>query len=540
MNILAVGTLDSHIELEEVPEQSKVFLADNLLAPSQVSESKSHVSQRSNISAVPSSSISAPSTLLGRVTELNVDKSQSEENILALPTFGGSCESLSSTIKTSSASPLSSSVFSAALPLAAVSVALSRCVTSSNTSMDSDHNMPASSAPASLYLSNQASRHIVPSLHYPSCLNSSSESLKPEIQAAAVSNLKTNFDAAAEQVTRLNEPLDGKSELKLGPSGKFSPTDEQSSNNITSSALNVVQDSQSEQPSDAPMQLSTSFLASANLLSGKNGGLDVGILYEDEMEEEAPETSNMTELHLGSLEGFEISSIPNPSLPKPNPFGGSFSNVSTSLSSSSISLSVPGGELFRPASFTFPSRQSSATARSTNSGAFSGGFSAGATDPAPTTSVFGQATQIGSGQQVLGSVLGTFGQSRQFGSGLPGSGFATHSGYGGGFAGSSSTSGFSSAATGGGFAGIASTGGGFAGVASTGSGFAGMASVGVGFAGAASSGGGFAAVSPTGGLSVAASGGGFGAYSSQGSGSFTAFGTIGGSKPPELFTQMRK
>ena len=85
--------------------------------------------------------------------------------------------------------------------------------------------------------------------------------------------------------------------------------------------------------------------------------------------------------------------------------------------------------------------------------------------PAQAPSGFGQPTQIGSGQQILGSVLDGFGQSRQLGSG-----FAAPGGFGSGFAGSNSTSGFSNAAIGGGFAKIASTGGGFAGVASTGSG----------------------------------------------------------------------
>ncbi|KAF7836923.1 Nuclear pore complex protein NUP214 [Senna tora] len=205
-----------------------------------------------------------------------------------------------------------------------------------------------------------------------------------------------------------------------------------------------------------------------------------------------------------------------------------------SPTSSPVPFSVPTGELFRPASFTFPSSQSSAPAHSTNSGAFSCGFSAGTSVSSATQSVFGQPAQIGSGQQALGSVLGTFGQSRQLGNGLPGSGFAASGGFGGGFAVSSSAGGFSSASTGGGFAGIASAAGGFAG-----GGFSGIASTFGGFAGNASAGGGFATVSSAGGFAGATSGG-FGAFSSQGSG-FGAFGTAGAnSKPPEFFTQMRK
>ncbi|TKY66498.1 Nuclear pore complex protein [Spatholobus suberectus] len=648
---MKASILDSHLELEEVSEHSKAFLyADSLQAPTQVSQSKSSVLQKSNSLAIPSqpafhlsptivhghstetkdlaaekstvqkfdlfsnsenqptlqwrmpqkspistystterpsmqiksspitnskmtmatssktgdklssvftpeswrkdlpsseshsSNISAPSTFLGKVTEFHLDKSLPKENIPAGPTFGGSFKSLSSpTIKTSS-SPLSSS---AAVPPVVVSVTSSSCLTSSNTSTDFNHVMSSSSPSAFRHVSNQAPKDTVLSLPNPPGSKSTLESLKLEIQPAAVlksdiqpaalSNSKTELDAAADVVTRLNEPINGASELKLGPSRKFSPTNEQSSSNISSSDLNAV-----------------SVLKQHSLLivsSGKNEGLDVGISYEDEMDEEAPETSNTTELSLGSFGGFGISSSPNPSMPKPNPFGGSFNNVATSLSSSTVTFSAPSGELFRPASFTFSSPQSSAPTQTTNSGAFSGGFNAAPAVPAQAPSGFGQPAQIGSGQQVLGSVLGGFGQSRQLGGGLPGSGFAAPSGFGGGFAGSSSTSGFANTAIGGGFAGIASAGGGFAGVASTGSGFSGIASgggfvgavtPGGGFAGAANPGGGFAAVSSSGGFTGAGSGGGFGAFGSQGSGGFGAFSTVGGSKPSELFTQMRK
>ncbi|KAL5131710.1 Nuclear pore complex protein NUP214 [Glycine soja] len=278
---------------------------------------------------------------------------------------------------------------------------------------------------------------------------------------------QTVLDASAEVVTRPNEPSNGSSELKLGPSRNFGATIEQPSNS-TSSDLNIVLVSQVAQPSDAPLQFSTSFLSFASVSNGKNEGLDVGISREDEMEEEAPETSNnTTELSLGSFGGFAINSSPNPSMPKTNPFGGSFNNLATSLSSSTT----------------------------TNSGAFSGGFNVVAAVPAQAPSGFGQPTQIGSGQQILGSVLDGFGQSRQLGSG-----FAAPGGFGSGFAGSNSTSGFSNTAIGGGFAKIASTGGGFAGVASTGGftgaatslgGFTGAAAPDDGFGGAVATGGGF-------------------------------------------------
>jgi nuclear pore complex protein Nup214 len=413
--------------------------------------------------------------------------------------------------------------------------------------------MSTSSATDSLNLSNQVPKQTLSPSPNSLFLNSTLELPKSEIQPAAVPNLKTNSDAATKVVTQLNEPLNSESETKLGSSRNFSPTNEQPAGNITSSDINAVSVSQSQRPSDAPLQLSTSFLTSASVLSWKNGGLDVELTQEDEMEEEAPETSNSTELSLGSLGGFGIGSTPNPSFPKSNPFGGSFNNVATSSSSSTIALSVPSGELFRPASFTFPSSQSSAPTQSTNSGAFSGGFGVGAAVPAQAPNAFGQPAQIGSGQQVLGSVLGSFGQSRQLGSALPGSGFASPPGFGSGFAANNNTGGFSNAAVGGfagrtsaggGFAAIASTGGGFAGggfagAAPTGGGFAGAAPAGGGFAGAAPAGGGFAAAAPAGGgFAGAGSGGGFGAFSSQGSGGFSAFSNAGGR--PELFTQMRK
>ncbi|XP_047156552.1 nuclear pore complex protein NUP214 isoform X2 [Vigna umbellata] len=483
-------------------------------------------------SETQSSTTSTSSHFLGKVTEFHVDKSLPKENVPAVPTFSFVP---SSTAKTSS-SPPSSSVPSAAVPVAAS--VTSNSLTSLNTTTDSNLAMSSSSSPF-LHFSNQKPKDTVTSLPNPPGFKSSlgplkSETqpasvsksdiqpaslLKADIQPAAVSNSKTDPDAAAEVVTRPNEPVSNASELKLEPTRKFSPTiDQSSSNNITSFDLNAIPVSQAARPSDTPLQFSTSFLSSASASSGKNEGLEVGISHEDEMEEEAPETSNNTaELSLGSFGGFGISSSPNPSMPKSNPFGASFNNVATSLSSSTVSFSVPNGAMFKPASFTFSNPQSSAQTQTTNPGAFSGGFNTGAAGPdqAPPSG-FGKPAQIGSGQQVLRSVLSGFGQSRQLGSGLPGSGFSPPSGFGRGFAGSGSTN----TAIGGGFAGIASTGRGFAGVA-----------------GAAPPGAGFGAVSSNGGFAGAGSGGGFGAFSSQGN---SGFGAAGGSKPPELFTQMRR
>ncbi|KAL9349059.1 hypothetical protein Peur_056314 [Populus x canadensis] len=374
--------------------------------------------------------------------------------------------------------------------------------------------------------------------------------------------------------------------LATGLSTGFAPGNQPSLNHSGSTASKVALNSQPQQPSSHNVPFGAPILTSDSV-SGKNESLDVAVTEEVEMEEEAPEASCTNELNLGNLGGFGIGSTPIPTAPRANPFGSPFGSTGSNVATSSLTMTVPSGELFRPASFNFQSPQPSQKPPPTNMGAFSGGFGTGAVAQAPAQSQFGQPAHIGSGQQALGSVLGTFGQSRQFGTGLPGSGFASTSGFGGGLATSSSTGGFASAATAGGFAGVASTGGGFAalassgagfagvaagggfgsgasgvgfgGVASGGSGIAGVASGGGGFAAAASSAGGFAAA-PASGSGFGASGSGFGAFGSQqGSGGFSGFpGNAGGSqqgiggfsafsgnpagagKPAELFTQMRK
>ncbi|XP_068661895.1 nuclear pore complex protein NUP214 [Aristolochia californica] len=226
----------------------------------------------------------------------------------------------------------------------------------------------------------------------------------------------------------------------------------------------------------------------------KNDTSDVAISQEDEMEEEASEIS--TGLNLGAFGGFGLGVVPASSGPKPNPFGGSFSTASSSPATS-FSLTVPSGELFRPASFSFPSLSPPQPSLSPNQGGFSGGFGS-STSGQPGASGFGQPAQIGAGQQDLGSVLGAFGQSRQLGPGLPAVGFASSSGIGGGFA---------KAGTGGGFAAAAAGGGGFA-----------------------------AAAAPT--------AGGFAAFGSNlgggGLSSFNAGNNMAAGKPSELFTQMRR
>ncbi|KAK8283510.1 hypothetical protein V6Z12_D08G100700 [Gossypium hirsutum] len=318
---------------------------------------------------------------------------------------------------------------------------------------------------------------------------------------------------------------------------------------LASPATNLASNPQPLQPSTGD-SLSAPSSISINTANGKSGNLD--LTQEDEMEEEAPETNQMTEHGLGSLSSFGIGSNPNPTAPKPNPFGAPFGVVATSAATSSFTSTVNPGELFRPASFSFQSPQPSQSAQPASFGTFSGGFASAAPGQAPAQSAFGQPAQLGAGQQALGSVLGAFGQSRQLGTALPGSGFASGSGFGGGFASPQSAAGFSNAATGGGFAGLGSGGGGFSGVAS-GGGFGGLALGGGGFGslasggltGSASGGGGFAAPASGGGFAGAAGSGsgGFGAFGSQQrNAGFSAFGGGGGQtgKPPELFTQMRK
>ncbi|XP_022730110.1 nuclear pore complex protein NUP214 isoform X2 [Durio zibethinus] len=323
---------------------------------------------------------------------------------------------------------------------------------------------------------------------------------------------------------------------------------------VASPESNLASNAQSVQPSTGDTRFSAPMLTSIGTANGTSGSLDVIVTQEDEMEEEAPETNQITELCLGSLSSFGIGSTPNP-------FGEPFRIVAKSPATSSFTTTVPSGELFRPASFSFQSPQPSQLAQPASFGAFAGGFASSTPGQAPAQSAVGQPAQLGAGQQALGSVLGAFGQSRQLGTGLPGSGFASGSSFGGGFAGPQSAAGLSNAAVGGGFAGIASTSGGFAGLASGGGGFSGVASSGGfgglasggwgfaasvsgGFTGAASVSGGFAAAaSGGGGFAGAGSGGGFGAFSSQQrNGGFSAFGGSGGQsgKPPELFTQIRK
>nr|POE78244.1 isoform 2 of nuclear pore complex protein [Quercus suber] len=502
--------------------------------------------------------VSAVPTLSGKY-QFPAGKSEPGENVLVSSTSLVVSAPSSPMIKSMTA-PQSSS----ATPTFLSSMPLSRPFTTSNASADANLTVPTSSSSASPSLitsssgsfSLQSSKTLVP------FSTPISESPKTELQPpTAKSSLKTDKDASKQVSSLQSEPPKGEIESKLEPSVTTDPTIEISTSltsgsqpsfsNMANPAPNVTLNAQPAQPSTARVLFPTPLPTSGSTTGEKNESLDVAETEEDEMEEEAPETSNTAELSLGSLGAFGIGSTPTATAPKSNPFGGPFGNASSSPMSSAFDMTVPSGQLFRPASFSFQSPQSSQPSQPTNSSAFSGGFSTGTTAQAPTQTGFGQLAQIGSGQQALGSVLGSFGQSRQIGTSLPGTGFGSPSGFGGGgFTGTSSPGGFSSAASGG-FAGISSTGGGFAGVASGVAGFASVASAGGsggfsggGFAGAPSAGGGYSGAPAAGGgfAGAPSAGGGFGAFNShQGSG-FSAFsGSTGGTgKPTELFTQIRK
>ncbi|XP_071719698.1 nuclear pore complex protein NUP214 [Rutidosis leptorrhynchoides] len=353
--------------------------------------------------------------------------------------------------------------------------------------------------------------------------------------------------------------------------GSFS-VNERNLTPTTSPALPVTS-SKPEQLSVSPAVSSPSISNLTDRVGEQINGSDVAVTQEDEMEEE---TSDTTQLTLGNLGGFGLGSSPNPnpSAPKQNPFGAPFGNEPTNTPIASFTPSPTTGGLFRPASFNVESQQPSAPPQQTSFGAFSGGFASNNNNQSSGGQGFGQPARIGSGQQALGSVLGSFGQSRQFGSGLPGN-VVSPSPFGSGFGGNQTAGGFATAASsGGGFANLASAGGGFGGLAAGGGGggfaaaatggggFGGAATgagfgaapvigggfgvapaVGGGFGGAAAAGGGFGGVSAAGGgFAGAAASGGFGGFSGQGGSGFSTFGNSGGTtRPPsELFTQMRK
>ncbi|KAM7277700.1 hypothetical protein ACFE04_004834 [Oxalis oulophora] len=366
--------------------------------------------------------------------------------------------------------------------------------------------------------------------------NSTPDVPKPDLQSSSPDNNLSSTTA-----TPKTQSIPVATSAMLEPPVASAPVTEtkkqmESATQVTSAITSGV--AQPEQPSGA--QLFSSPLSNF-------GNARVENLEEDEMEEEDPETSNAIDLNFGSLGGFDFGSTPNTSAPTQSPFGGSL-GTSNPVSN----MTVPSGELFRPASFGFQSLQPSQPSQPANTSTFSVGFgSSGTPQQSPVQGGFGQPAQLGSGQQALGSVLGSFGQSRQIGAAAPGPGFGSPGSFGGsgGFSGVSTGGGFggggfASMASGGGFSSASPAGGGFAPSGSGGGGgFGGLAAAGGGgFGGVAAGGGGF------GGLAAGNSGGGggFGGFNKQGGGGgFSSFGGGGGggggsTKPPELFTQIRR
>ncbi|XP_059281673.1 nuclear pore complex protein NUP214 isoform X2 [Lycium ferocissimum] len=388
---------------------------------------------------------------------------------------------------------------------------------------------------------------------------------------ASLANLSTKIDT---QQDSASQPLVSisMSNLQAGSLVQSNSTNEQSASLNTENQVNSC--GSSSQVSNVGLNTipGQPFSTPAIPPSGPDSAINVqsgssdDVTHEDEMEEEAPESSQMTENALGNPAGFGIGTAAPSVSAKPNPFGAVSSNKASSPANSLFTSTASSSELFQPASFSFQPIQSPQPSSPANFGAFPGSFSLTSTSQAPAVSGFGQPAQVGQGQQALGSVLGTFGQSRQLGAGIPGTGVGSASSFGRGFTSNSSAGGF-----GGGFSGVSPTGGGFASLASGGVGFGASAAPSGGFAAAATGAGGFAAAATSaGGFAAAAtsaggfgaaataggafaaptvvgsgfSGGVFGAFrSQQGGGSgFPAFGgSSATARPPsQLFTQMRK
>ncbi|ESQ29912.1 hypothetical protein EUTSA_v10011181mg [Eutrema salsugineum] len=440
----------------------------------------------------------------------------------------------------------------------------------SATSSLTDNNRLFSSASSSLTAPDASQS---PQVSTPSSAESITEPVsepkKPDAHSSPIPSMGSTVDSVANATKVQTELLPVKSEIP-NPETTVTPVSSSGflsgfSSGAQSSPLSMAPpsfswpgSSQPQQLSSTPVSFPASLSTSASPFGEKKDTVDT---QEDEMDEEASEASQTTELSMGGFGGFGLGSTPNPAAPKAYPFGGPFGNATTTTSNP-FNMAVPSGELFRPASFNFQNPQPSQPAGF-------GGFSTTPSQTPPTQSGFGQPSQIGGGQQALGSVLGSFGQSRQIGAGLPGATFGGPSGFGGsnpgnglpnapasgGFAaaGSSATGGFAAMASAGrGFAGASSSPtGGFAALASASGGFAGAAPGGAasGFGGLGSGSGGFGGFAPPsgGGFVGAAGGGGFGGFGSQGQGQaggggFAGFGGNPGAtgKPSELFTQMRK
>lgn len=524
-------------------------------------------SLNSSLSPAPAVSLNKPSSSFKASTNVTQTVVPSPSSISSNTVFAGSSFKLNSSFSLPSTSPTPS--------IAPLSPAKSMSDSSSSfiaSTADSKTVLPSQSLVSSSLISGGDSSFKVPEKPVPSpistpFMNLPSESINKELSTPKPEVTSKIQENPALQALHPKPEAASKIET-LTPSAtpnEVSTLFQSASVLSLTSTVPAVSDASNSKPEPT---IAKDFLLPAVPLAseiGKTENQDVMAAQEDDMEEEAPETSLTTQLSLGGLGGFGLGSTPNSSTPKQNPFGSTFANSTPTAVTSP--MSIPTGELFRPASFSFQSPSTQAP-QATGFGAFSGGFGSGNNVQAPAGGGFGQPPKIGAGQQALGSVLGSFGQSRQFGVGQPvatspvgfggssgsspssggfagiasgGGGFASLASAGGGFGGAAAASGGGfgavAASGGGGFAGAASPGvGGFGGIASSGGGgFGGVASPGVGgFGGAAPAGGGFGGAAP----------GGFGAFNNQqGSGGFSSFGNSAGGTgraPSPLFTQMRK
>lgn len=506
---------------------SEISDSSTYLVKSAIEYGKHHPSITKNSFMESGKGLESPfysSSVVDPAPKLNPEVYQSDT--AASKSHSGRFASSSPMLSTSSSSssppvhsslPLSSSLPNPTEKMSSLPISIGRPTTSLKASTNGSQTtlLSQSSGSSSSFLSSVSS-YKVPEKAVPSAIpipymNCKTESLKREQQPPIPKLSSTTEESSTVRGSSpKNEPG---FTLKLESSLPFRSGGEPSANSQSGSKLSF--DGMSNPTTNAALnakpELSSTNLPAA-VLSGESS--NVAVTQEDEMEEEAPETSQTTELTLGSLGSFGIGSSPNPTPGKPNPFGGAFGGVVPTPASSPFSMTVPTGELFRPASFSFQSPQPFQPSQLTNFGAFPGGLSTGTTPQISAAgSGFGRPAQLGLGQQALGSVLGAFGQSRQLGGVVPGTSPSSAGGFSGGLISSPSTGGFA-ASTGGGFAGAASPGGGFAAAASASGGFAAAASTsggfGGGFGGIASAGGGFAATaSAGGGFAGAASGSGF-------------------------------
>ncbi|KAI8526010.1 hypothetical protein RHMOL_Rhmol13G0275200 [Rhododendron molle] len=407
---------------------------------------------------------------------------------------------LSTSSSPSSAPVLSSLLLPSSLPYptektSSLSISIGRSSTSSKPGTYGSQTalLSQSSSSSSSFLSSVSSFQVlekaVPSAIPISSMNFETESPKRE-QHHPIPKLTfpTEESSTVQSSSPKNEPgftFKLESSLPFRPGGEPSanlqsvskPTFDGMANHTMNAALN------------SKLGLSFTRDVSAALLSmsgsasgGKSESANVAVTQEDEMDEEAPETSQTNELTLGSLGSFGIGSSPNPTPGKPNPFGGAFGSV----------VSTPATSPFNRTAWRCWTWYKSLFRKW-----FQWWFD-----------------QLSFHWWLASSTGGGFA-----GAASPGGGFAAAASAGGGFA--------AAASAGGGF-----SSGRFGGITAAGGGFAAPASAGGGFAGAAF------------GSGFPCSGGGFGAFNSQqGSGGFSAFGSSAGGtgRPPSpLFTHMRK